>query len=253
MCLLALAWRALPEAPLVLAANRDEFHGRPSAPAELWPEAPEVLAGRDLEAGGTWLGVTPAGRLAAVTNYRGPAHRRDQVRSRGRLVADYLIGVESPRAYAERIAAEGDAYNGFNLLVSDGAELVWISNVARRVEAVTPGAHGLSNAFLDTPWPKVERTRTRLERLLELGVATDPEELLSMLADRERAGDAELPDTGIGVAWERLLSSPFIVSPLYGTRCSTAVVVQRDGRTLFVERSFDPAGVMAVTRRFTVG
>lgn len=243
MCLLVLAWRRHPDFRLVLAGNRDEFHERPAAAADWWTDAPGVLAGRDLEAGGTWLGVARDGRWAVVTNYREPlAEQQDAALpgapTRGALVAGYLRGSATPSDHARNIPA--DAYRGFNLLLGDSRTLVYVSNRGHGPQPLAPGIYGLSNHLLDTPWPKLARTVARFRALL--AGAPDPQALLAMLADATPAADEELPDTGVGMQWERLLSAPFIVSPDYGTRCSTVVRLREDGEMDFIERRFDAGG-----------
>ncbi|HET8730821.1 MAG TPA: NRDE family protein [Moraxellaceae bacterium] len=237
MCLIALAWQAHPDYPLIVAANRDEFHARGAAPARFWPEAPWLLAGRDLDAGGTWMGVTRCGRFAALTNFREPLAAKG-ARSRGLLVSEYLLSCVDPLAYAEKVRAEGAHYSGFNLLVSDGERLVALSNRGMAPTVLPPGVYGLSNHLLDTPWPKVRRAR---EALQVLTGSPSVEGLLHLLADDAAAPDEELPDTGVGPVLERLLSSPFIRSAAYGTRASTALLAGRT-RIRFVEQSFRPEG-----------
>jgi uncharacterized protein with NRDE domain len=240
MCLILFAHDAHPEYRLVVAANRDEFYARPTAPAAPWEEAPQVVAGRDLRGGGTWMGITRQGRWAALTNFRDPREFDRDAPSRGRLVGDFLLGDEPPREYLEALRPRADAFNGFNLLVGDPDSLFWFSNrapnAARRLE---PGIYGLSNDLLDTPWPKVQRGKAALARLLERADAMRPEALLEVLLDRTYTADHELPDTGVGWERERMLSSLFIVSPEYGTRSSTALLVDRSGRALLVERTYD--------------
>lgn len=237
MCLIALAWQATPDYPLVVAANRDEFHARATAPARFWPEAPAVLAGRDLAAGGTWMGVTRGGRFAALTNVREPG-RAQGSRSRGLLVSEYLLSGALPLDYATAVMAAGDDYSGFNLLVGDGAALVVCSNRGTPPTSLPPGVYGLSNHLLDSPWPKVVRAR---EALRAQAAAPGVEGLMRLLADDAAAPDEDLPDTGIGLAMERLLSSPFIRSPAYGTRSSTVLLAGRE-RIRFVEQAFTPEG-----------
>jgi uncharacterized protein with NRDE domain len=241
MCLILFAFRAHPDYPLVVAANRDEFYARPTAPATWWDDAPQVLAGRDLRGGGTWMGITRSGRWAALTNYRDPADLEASGRSRGHLVAGYLRGEQPPGDYLETLRPRASAYSGFNLLVGDPRSLHWYANrQARGPRALAPGIYGVSNHLLDTPWPKVARGKRALAELLAPRGRPDPERLLSILLDRTFAADHELPDTGVGAEWERVLSAPFIVSPEYGTRASTALLVDRHGRALFHERSFEP-------------
>jgi uncharacterized protein with NRDE domain len=237
MCLIALAWQVHPDYPLVVAANRDEFHARATAPARFWPEAPAVLAGRDLAAGGTWMGVTRGGRFAALTNVREPGRPQGH-RSRGLLVSEYLLSGLAPLAYAEAVMAVAADYSGFNLLVGDGDTLVVCSNRGTSPTVLAPGVYGLSNHLLDSPWPKLVRAREALRAQV-----VDPtvEGLMHLLADDAAAPDDELPDTGIGLPMERLLSSPFIRSPAYGTRSSTVLLAGR-GRIRFVEQAFTPEG-----------
>lgn len=234
MCLIALAWQAHPEYPLVLAANRDEFYQRAAAPARFWEEMPSLLAGRDLVAGGSWMGVTRRGRFAALTNYREPGAGRGK-RSRGLLVSEYLRGETSPMAHAQRVAAEGGHYAGFNLLLGNPHELVVVSNRGTAPVHLLPGVHGLSNHLLDTPWPKVEKAKAALQSQLQAPTA---ENLLAMLSDHHTAADADLPDTGVGLDMERLLSPLFICSPTYGTRASTVLMLGR-ARTCFIEQTFN--------------
>lgn len=249
MCLILLAWHAHPRFPLVLAANRDEFYDRPSAAAAFWREAPALLGGRDLESMGTWLGVTRSGRLAAVTNVReGSATPAQGAPSRGKLTTDFLCSATAPAAYAAAAFAEGAAYRGFNLLVADRRELWWTSNRASHARRLEAGVYGLSNELLDTPWPKVVTGKQRLAQVLETGVGVDG--LLDLLADTERPGDAELPDTGVGLERERALAAARVVSPHYGTRCSSVLIVDAEGRTQFAERSFEPHGAAGETRYY---
>lgn len=238
MCLLVFAWR--PDAPerLVLAGNRDEFHDRPAAPAEWWDE--DILGGRDLRAGGTWLAAHRDGRFAVVTNYREAIDEGRGPRSRGELVSGFLQSGAAPAEFAREVAARGADYAGFNLLLGDPGALVYLSNRGRGPELLKPGVHGLSNHLLDTPWPKLARTRARFATLLAEQAGT--EALLDMLADRAPAPDSELPDTGIAPDRERLLSSAFIVNPFYGTRCSTVIKILENKAMEFVERRFDATG-----------
>lgn len=238
MCLILIAWRLHPEYPLVVAANRDEFFARPTAAATFWKDAPQVLAGRDLEAGGTWMGVTRTGRFAALTNYRDPAQNRSDAPSRGALVADFLGGDEAPRAYLERIDEYGRQCNGYNLLVSDGQTLWWSSNVGGKARALAPGVYGISNHLLDTPWPKVGAGKTALAQALD-GLPDD-EALFRLLQDDGIHPDEHLPQTGVPLEWERLLSSAFVKSPDYGTRSSTVLCVGTDGWASFNEQTWLP-------------
>ncbi|WP_153785489.1 NRDE family protein [Pseudomonas sp. EMN2] len=238
MCLIVFAWRPGTARPLIVAANRDEFHARPTQALGAWEDAPGVYAGRDLEAGGTWLGVGPQGRFAALTNIRDPRQALGP-RSRGELVAAFLQGELGVEAYLDSVASRSGQYSGFNLLVGDAGQLGYLHARDAAPRLLEPGVYGLSNAGLDTPWPKLVKARSGLEKLLE---SAEPEQLLSLLADGEPAADSELPETGVGLATERLLSSVFIASQNYGTRASTVLIVDERGRRRMVERSFGPFG-----------
>lgn len=241
MCLILLAHRVHPDFPLVFAANRDEFYARPTAPAGWWEDAAEVLAGRDLRAGGTWMGVTRGGRWAAVTNYRDfrlEGAERPGGRSRGELVSGFLLGDDAPEEYIRGLQERAVEYNGFNLLVAAGDSLWYFSNRGGAPEELEPGVYGLSNHLLDTPWPKVVRGKRALAALLQEGYLLPPDPLFEILAGSDPAPDAELPDTGVGRDLERALSSLFIVTPVYGTRASTVLLISRAGMATFVERSF---------------
>lgn len=247
MCLIVFAWRQHAAFDLIVGANRDEFHARPAAAADYWADAPWVLAGRDLLGGGTWMGVTAAGRFAAVTNYRDPSRQRADARSRGELTAAYLRAEETPARYAEQAWTLRHAYNGFNLLLGDLDALWYVGSHGSGPRQLATGVYGLSNHMLDTPWPKVERSKARFERAL---AQADPEaEVFGLLGDKSPAADGELPDTGVGSSWERALSAPFIATHGYGTRASTFLA--RDGTHLrFVERQFDDAGMALAERRY---
>jgi uncharacterized protein with NRDE domain len=240
MCIILLAHQAHPDYPLVLAANRDEFYERPTAEAHFWEDGREVLAGRDLERGGTWLGVTKRGRLGAVTNYREPGAKIEGALSRGRLVSRFLLGGVAPAEYLRELRATASLYNGFNLVVGDGEKLFYFSNRADRIEEIGRGVHGVSNHLLDTPWPKVERGRAALASLMAGRRELPLEKIFEVLADDARAGDEVLPETGVGLELERLLSPLFINTPLYGTRSSTVIAFTRNREVIFVERTFSP-------------
>ncbi|MEA3196783.1 MAG: hypothetical protein QOF32_835 [Gammaproteobacteria bacterium] len=240
MCLVLVVWRLHPLYPCVVAANRDEFHARPTARAEWWPDHPQILAGRDLEAGGTWLGLTRTGRFAALTNYRDPQQRRAPAPSRGTLVTSMLESGASVAEGLSHLCAVGADYNGFNLIFSDGERLGIYESALGIGRELGPGIYGLSNHLLDTPWPKVLNAKTRLEAaLLEL---TDTAPLLDLLRDDRPASDEQLPQTGVSLEWERLLSSAFVRAPAYGTRCSTIIRIERQGRAYFDEWSWDSVG-----------
>jgi len=224
--------------PLVLAGNRDEMYERPTAGAAFWPDAAQLFGGRDLVQGGTWLGVTGSGRLAALTNYREPHLPRKDGPSRGWLVSDFLRGESPAGGYVEELRRNGVPYSGYNLVIGDWHLLYCYSNKNDQLIPLEKGIYGLSNHLLDTPWPKVVRGKEALARLLEADDFT-AEELFAILADPTRAPDRELPDTGVGLEIERLLSSIFIADELYGTRSSTVLLVDRDRQATFIERSFD--------------
>ncbi len=238
MGLLALAWRVREEYPLIVVANRDEFHARGTEAAHWWPEPP-IWAGRDLRAGGTWFAAAAGGRFAAVTNVREPGRQRDNARSRGTLP---LVALAATPAEAAGSALHADDYNGFNLVVGDPSEVWHSGNRASAATPLTAGVHALSNAGLDTPWPKVLLARERLFQQLSEAGDIRPERLFDVLNDIACPPDEALPDTGIGMAWERRLGSAFIVSPEYGTRSTTGLIVDADGSARALERSFDAAG-----------
>ena len=241
MCLIAFAWNAHPRWRLLLAGNRDEYHARPSAPLARWDDAP-VIAGRDLEAGGTWLGVRPGGRCATVTNVRDPRDPQAGL-SRGWLVTDFLRGEADAIAHAQALREVAAQYRPFNLLTFDAHAAFYLGNrPGPRAQAVTPGLHGLSNADFNTPWPKTRLLMSRLQAWLEQGDAEDFAPLFAALADERAALDDELPDTGIGLERERWLSSAFIRGADYGTRASTVVAIGHTGHGRIVERRFGPNG-----------
>jgi uncharacterized protein with NRDE domain len=256
MCLIVFAWRVIPGIPLVAAANRDEFYERATAPAGPWPEHPEIFAGRDLQAGGSWMGITQprnaltgaingstdgdslqadtpdssSSRFAAITNIRNPADHKDLAPSRGHLVADYLAGGMPPEEYIASIRAGAAAYNGFNLVLGDRDTLIWYSNKGdddpRNGKPLAPGVYGLSNALLDAPWPKVLKTKAQFASLLCLGAPDDA--FFEMLSDTTPAPDMRLPETGVPLDLERVLSAVRIETPGYGTRTSTVVKLYAD-------------------------
>ncbi len=239
MCLILIAYKTHPKYQLILAANRDEFYQRPTLPLGYWVEQPSILAGKDLKGNGTWLGVTRTGRFAAITNYRDPANIQTDAPSRGLLITDYLSDERlSPKAYLKRILPNCRRYNGFNLLVGNLQEIFYLSNHTASIENVPPGIHGLSNHLLNSPWPKVQRGKQKLSRLVSTASNVNPDQLFTMLRDTSVPEDAQLPDTGVGIAWERTLAPMFIHSPNYGTRSSSAILVEYSGRIHFSERSY---------------
>lgn len=253
MCLILLAYRAHPAFPLVLAANRDEFFARPTLPAAIWSESPAIFGGRDLDKGGSWLAVSARGRLAAVTNVRDATRGKTGTRSRGLLVNDFVLSDLGPVPFLQRVHASRESYDGFNLLVADASGLFHYANVSGNITTVEPGVHGLSNALLDTPWPKVERGRAELASLL--GEPRDQlvDGLFRLLADTQAPPDHALPRTGVSPEWERLLGTAFISTSSYGTRASTVVLVQRSAKVTFIERNFAPGGIPAEVRSIELG
>ena len=253
MCLILFAYRVVPGAPLMVAANRDEYFARPAAAAALWADHPEILAGRDLASRGTWLGVSTGGRFAALTNFRNPATHRNDAPSRGELVKAFLAGRMSAESYVHGLAREAGAYNGFCLLAWDGDRFFFYSNRAEAPLEVQPGVHGLANHLLDTPWPKVVKGRDGLERLTGLPFSIDDH--LALLDDTVPAGERNLPHVGVDAERERRLSSLRILSAEYGTRCSTVVRIAATGAIDFAERSYRPDGDIAgeVRYRLTCG
>ncbi len=250
MCLIFLSVQQNPRYPLIIVANRDEFYARQTAPADFWHDSPTVLAGRDLEAGGTWMGVTKQGRVALVTNYRDPANINPHAPSRGHLVSDFLQQPLARDRYVQSVEAKKSLYNGFNLIVGETTGMSYMSNYGQNTETLPPGFYGLSNHLLDTPWPKVQRGKATLQELVQ-GDAVSTEQLLDAMRDEALARDAELPDTGIGLERERALSAMFIKTPNYGTRCSTVVTVDQQGQLTFTERVFDVRTFAFETRTFS--
>ena len=244
MCLIAFAWHAHPRWRLLLAGNRDEFHARPSAALARWNDAP-IVGGRDLEAGGTWLGVTNGGRCCVVTNVRDPRDPQHGV-SRGLLATDYLRGDADAAMHAQQLLRKAADYRPFNLLTFDAREAFYLGNRPEpRAQAVTSGVHGLSNADFNTPWPKTRTLMQRLQQWIDAGDDADFAPLFEALADETQAPEAQLPDTGVGLERERWLSSAFIRGEQYGTRASTVVAIGHDGHGVIAERRFGPNGVPA--------
>lgn len=238
MCLIVFAYKYHPNYPLILAANRDEFYERATSKAQFWDDYPDLLAGKDNKYGGTWMGITTSGRFAAVTNFRDMTEFRKHPLSRGLMVKDYLTSLESPVKFLKRVIAMEEEYNGFNLLLGDPSDLYYYSNRNRKNRSLIPGVYGLSNHLLDTPWPKVVKSRKSLISILDNENTVDPENLFKILSDRTIAADQYLPDTGFGLEWERVLSPAFIETPTYGTMSSTVLIVDIEGHVRYEERSF---------------
>jgi uncharacterized protein with NRDE domain len=242
MCLILFSYRMHPDYRLILAANRDEFYNRPTAALNYWTEHPDVLAGMDLKGKGTWLGVTRTGRIAAVTNYRDPITRRQDAPSRGSLVSNFLTENSAPRRYLKTVSKIGHTYNGFNLIAGDDSGLYYYSNRTAGVRKLKPGCYGISNHLLDTAWPKVNKGKSQLRGQLTGKEKIEPEKIWKILADRSAAEDTELPDTGVGLTWERILSPLFITSRDYGTRSSSIVLIEESGQLTIMERTFFNSG-----------
>lgn len=240
MCLCLFALDQHDEFPFILIANRDEFRNRPAAPAAFWQDHPQVLAGRDLEAMGTWLGTNKRGEIAFLTNYRHPDYFNRKGPTRGKLVADFLTSDLDAEAYLKSIE-NPKAYNGFNLVVGRPSSLFYFANANEQLEKIESGIHGLSNAFLNTSWPKVDEGKAKLQAAIESNEISS-ENLFSILHDSSFAKDEELPETGVGYELEKMLSAKFINSPQYGTVCSTVIKIDRSGNCSFEERSFDTEG-----------
>jgi uncharacterized protein with NRDE domain len=238
MCLIFLSLNQHPQYKLIIAANRDEFYQRKTAPADFWIDHPHILAGRDLEAAGTWLGISKSGKISLVTNYRDLANLKSSAPSRGQLVSEYLINGDAPQTYLKKLSTRAHQYNGFNLLAGYPHAMWYFSNYENQVRQLATGVYGLSNHLLDTPWPKVSRGKEKFLSVIK-NESIDPEELFGLLYDEKRADDAQLPDTGIGLERERALSSMFIKTDGYGTRCSTVILIDKSNRVLFSERVYD--------------
>jgi uncharacterized protein with NRDE domain len=243
MCLAIIAHAYQKDWPLILVANRDELHARPANTAEPWPWPSAILAGRDLEAGGTWLGVSRHGRIGLLTNHRDPERHDPDAPSRGHLTEDYLNSNGIVQDYAQTVQKLAKRYNGFNLLIGDGRSLAYISNRAKASpQLLAPGIIGVSNAELQTPWPKLVNTRNAVAAHLASQASPDPQHLISIMQKRQIPPDEELPATGVGLERERLLASPFILNERYGTRCTTVVMQRNDGMMFFYEQSYSPNG-----------
>lgn len=235
MCLIAFALNVHPEYPLLLAANRDEFYDRPTRPAHFWEDHSELLGGRDLQAGGTWMALHTDGRMAAVTNYRDLSNIRSDARSRGDLPVNYLKGTLSAQEYLQEVHASASEYNGFNLLLYEQGSMYHYSNYEGKINRMDQGIFGISNALLDTPWPKVEQLKTEMTKLLEKDF--DLSDFFHLLSDGTLADDGSLPDTGVGYEREKKLSAVCIRMDGYGTCSSSVIAAHRSGEVHFTERT----------------
>jgi len=239
MCLIFVAIKSHPKYKLIVAANRDEFYARSTAPANWWTDHPQILGGRDLQAMGTWLGMTKSGRLCMVTNFRDLRNLKAKAPSRGKLVTDFLLDKISAESYLQKLEPHAKAYNGFSLITGTVDSLFYLSNYRAGIIQLNSGLFGLSNHLLETPWPKVERGKMEIEALLKRNTI-DKDDLFRVLSDETIYADEKLPDTGVGLERERYLSAAFIKSTGYGTRCSTVILVDYHNRVAFHERVYDP-------------
>jgi uncharacterized protein with NRDE domain len=240
MCLILLAYDVHPEYRLILAANRDEFYDRPTRPMAFWEDHPDILAGRDLKGGGTWLGITRSGKFSAITNYRERGGPKSGAPSRGHLVSGFLSGESHSQSYLEAVSAVGQTYSGFNLIVGDATGLFYYSNRWPGIRRLEAGWYGLSNHLLNTPWPKVEKGIALLKKAILDADSLSMAPLFQLLKNRDVPPDDRLPDTGVGKEWERILSPIFIQSPGYGTRSSSAMLIHRNGSVQAAEQTFTP-------------
>ncbi len=238
MCLILFAYKRHPKYKLIVAANRDEFYVRPTEQAKFWEDHPSILAGKDKEAGGTWMGVAKSGKVGMLTNYRDPHNIISSAPSRGHLVSDFLSGPENAMEYLKSIRERAKEYNGFNLICGSADELNYYGNYQQEIQPIKPGIYGLSNALLDTSWPKVVRGKHSLEKASQ-AEQIDVELLFDILSDDSKANELELPKTGVSLEQEKMLSPIFIKSPGYGTRCSTVLLVDSKDQVYFTERTYD--------------
>lgn len=238
MCLIVFSFRHHPDYPIILAGNRDEFYERPARPAHTWNTQPNIIAGKDLKAGGTWLGVSEKGELAAITNHRNFYNPIEGEKSRGIIIPDFLTSEKPAQERIHQINRESQDYSGFNLIAGSSEELWYVSNVRDKAGTVSPGIHGISNAFLDTPWPKVEQAKAEFRAATRHPVI-DPEEVFDLLKSSEPFPQEQLPDTGLSSEMERAVSPAFIKTDSYGTRCSSLLMIDYEGNTTFTERTYD--------------
>ena len=247
MCLIAFAWRAHPEFPFIVAANRDEFHDRPTEEAGWWPDKPDLLAGRDLQAGGSWLAVSKSCRFAAVTNYREQYFARVEHKSRGELVTRFMSSNQGPAQFSRD--TDGDDYGGFNLLTADRSSITYLSNRGEMQTDLGPGIYGLSNASLDTPWSKLLRSKKRLTELIDADDVSETT-LMAILEDRETAIE-DVDSEHLAIDLAQAVTAPFIVSETYGTRSSTVMLCHASGSTEFIEQRYDASGNVTGRSRFS--
>jgi len=250
MCFIVFAYQIHPSYRFIAAANRDEYYERPSSPVAFWEDAPQVLAGRDLKEGGTWMGITRGGKFAAITNFRDPSTLITNAPSRGQLVSNFLTGSESAASYIDNISRQAQKYNGFNLICGDHKDLSVYSNRGK-IEKLEAGIYGLSNHLLNSPWPKVIKGKRALSATMNKKGSDLETALFKILSDHKMAPDHRLPSTGVDLEWERLLSSIFIKSPTYGTRSSSVLLIGKNKRVKLVEKVFDGKPEPWVESRFS--
>ncbi|HEX6982914.1 MAG TPA: NRDE family protein [Balneolaceae bacterium] len=244
MCLLVFSYKQHPAYDLIIAANRDESYSRPTRAAQFWDDFPEVLAGKDLKAGGTWMGVTKEGAFSAITNFRDSRLQKENPPSRGHLVLDYLKHPVDSNTYLKEVDGKADQYLGFNLLAGTVNQLGYYSNQQKKIRQLEPGLYGLSNHLLDTPWPKVVTAKKSLEKAVR-NESISEQALFELLANERQASETDLPDTGIPKELEKVVSPIFIKSGRYGTRCSTILLIDKNGKVVFEERRFK-AGTLEI-------
>ncbi|SFB21519.1 Uncharacterized conserved protein, contains NRDE domain [Lentibacillus halodurans] len=250
MCLINFHFQDHPNYKLIIAANRDEFYKRPTAPAQFWKDSPDILAGRDLVGMGTWLGITKGGRIAALTNYRDPAQEQHNQKSRGHIVRNFLESGMAAADFFSRLQKEKDLYTGFNVIAGTPEQLFYYNNIQNVISLIHQGTHGLSNKFLNTAWPKVTKGKEKLAEYINQNAIIKTDPLFDIISDVEEAQDAHLPETGVGLDLERKLSPMFIQTPDYGTRSSTVLLVDRNNQVTFAERTYENA-TLENENRFT--
>ncbi len=250
MCLILFAYKARPGKRLILAANRDEFFSRPTASMHFWHSHPLILAGRDLRERGTWLGINKNKKFAALTNYRDPSLIKKNPPSRGQIIKDYLTSNENAADFLNELQKRADHFNGFNILLADQKSLFWFSNKGGNPEKLTPGIYGISNHLLNTPWPKIKKGKQALKKIVLQKKHLSTDDLFHLLDSKEVPDDSELPHTGVGIEWERILAPIFISSPEYGTRSSSVMIMNENGHSLISERSFNEKGQLKYEKEF---
>ena len=247
MCLILLGYKVSKKYPLILAANRDEFFGRPTAPMHFWQDNSSILAGKDLDQGGTWFGVKKKGTFAALTNYRDPTSIKQKAPSRGEIIVKFLEYKKLTEIHFDAFKKQSNFYNGFNLVFGDKEKLFWFSNLKNAIEKIKPGIHGISNRFLNTPWPKVTSGKKALKQMISKDFTINS--LFSLLTDQSIPDDIQLPHTGVGIEWERVLSPLFIQSEIYGTRSSTIMLMDQNGNIEVTERTYNPQNIFEYSDR----